>query len=257
MDRFADIILTPIALFTGKPLAVGLALTFWAPPLLLWLGVMLPAERQFVGKLQRIATGLRALRQSEGSQQSHFAEADTIFEASDLALAWRRYRSSVEFEDGKASSYADPGDFFSLAYLPGHGYPKWSATLAGVFLTVGLFFTFVGLSAALLKLAGDGHEPLSPAQLKIAVEGILAVSSVKFITSIAGILAYIFWSLVARQQSATQAHAEELFQTGRAAIPRAAPVIASTIRGKPVRCTKITSSGLLSRSRLNSTPWQP
>jgi len=210
MDRFADIILTPIALFTGKPLAVGLALGILGAALLLWLGVMRPAERRFVGKLQRIAAALRGLRQTEGSQERHFAEADRIFGASDLALAWRRYRSSVEFEDGAATSYADPGDFFSLAYLPGHGYPKWSATLAGVFLTVGLFFTFVGLSAALLKLAGDGHDSLSPAQLKIAVEGILAVSSVKFITSIAGILSYIFWSVVARQQSATQAHAEDV-----------------------------------------------
>ena len=58
-------------------------------------------------------------------------------------------------------------------------------------------------------MGGDGHGALDPAQLKIAVEGILAVSSVKFITSIAGILAYIFWSVVARQQSASQVHAEE------------------------------------------------
>ncbi len=209
MDRFADIVLTPIALFSGKPLAVSLALGILGVALALWLGALLPTERRFVGKLRRLATAVRAQRLARGSQESQFAEIDRVFAKSDLALAWRRYRSSIEFEDGDASNYADPADFFSLAYLPGHGYPKWSSTLAGVFLTVGLFFTFVGLSAALLKLAGDGHDSLAPAELKIAVEGILAVSSVKFITSIAGILAYIFWSVIARQQSATQAGAED------------------------------------------------
>ncbi len=209
MDGFADFVLAPIALFSGRPLAVVLALSILGSALGLWIGLLLPAERRFVGKLNRIARAVRAVRLAEGSQQQHFADVDRIFDASDLAAAWRRYRSCVEFEDGKAESYADPAAFFSVGYLPGHGYAKWSGTLGGVFLTIGLFFTFVGLSAALLKMGGDGHGALDPAQLKIAVEGILAVSSVKFITSIAGILAYIFWSVVARQQSASQVHAEE------------------------------------------------
>jgi ABC-type transporter Mla subunit MlaD len=68
-----------------------------------------------------------------------------------------------------------------------------------------LFFTFVGLSAALLQVAGDGHHgALSPDKLRGAVENILGISSVKFITSLAGILAYIGWSLVARFQADAQ-----------------------------------------------------
>ena len=208
MDRFADVILTPIALFSGRPLAVLLALSILACALGIWIALLLPAERRFVGGLSRIARALRAARLAEGSQERQFALADRIFQDADLDPVWRRYRSSVEFEDGRAESYADPAAFFSVAYLPGHGYAKWSGTLGGVFLTVGLFFTFVGLSAALLQMGGDGHSALDPAQLKLAVEGILAVSSVKFITSIAGILSYIFWSIVARQQSASQVHAE-------------------------------------------------
>ena len=209
MDRFADFILTPIALFTGRPLAVILALSILAAAFGLWIGVLLPAERRFVGSLRRLAQSIRAARRMEGSQEAHLIAVDRIFAESVLAAQWLRYRSSVEFESGKAESYSDPAAFFSVLYLPGHGYAKWSGTLGGVFLTVGLFFTFVGLSAALLQMGGDGHSALDPAQLKLAVEGILAVSSVKFITSIAGILAYIFWSLVARQQAATQVHAEE------------------------------------------------
>ncbi len=69
---------------------------------------------------------------------------------------------------------------------------------------MGLFFTFVGLSAALLQVGGDGQGAMKPEQLRRAVEGILGVSSVKFITSIAGILAYIGWSIVARIQADRQ-----------------------------------------------------
>jgi hypothetical protein len=209
MDRFADFILTPIALFSGRSLAVGIALSILGAALLLWLLTLVPAERRFLGPLRQIARALRALRGKEIAPEAAFAEADTLFAATELAPAWRRYRSGIEFEHGQALSYSDPADFFALVHLPGHSYPKWSSTLAGVFLTVGLFFTFVGLSAALLQLGGDGHDSLSPEQLKRAVEGILAVSSVKFITSIAGILAYIFWSVVARQQSGAQTLAEE------------------------------------------------
>ncbi|WP_296709044.1 hypothetical protein [Rhodoblastus sp.] len=226
MDGFADFILTPIALFSGRPLAVGIALGILGAALLIWLLALVPAERRFVGRLRRLSRALRALRGGNHAPEELFAQADSLFEGDDLAPAWRRYRSSVEFEHGKAVSYSDPADFFALVHLPGHSYPKWSSTLAGVFLTVGLFFTFVGLSAALLQLGGGGagHDSLSPEQLKRAVEGILAVSSVKFITSIAGILAYIFWSVVARQQSSAQTVAEEdLLQEIRALSTYVAP----------------------------------
>ena len=209
MDRFADLVLTPIALFSGRPLAVGIAFGILGAALLLWLAALVPAERRFLAPLRRTARALRDLRGESLGPEQLFARADAVLDKTALAPAWRRYRSGVEFENGAALSYSDPADFLALVHLPGHSYPKWSSTLAGVFLTVGLFFTFVGLSAALLQLGGDGHDTLSPAQLKQAVQGILAVSSVKFITSIAGILAYIFWSLVARQQAAAQTGAED------------------------------------------------
>ena len=209
MDRFADFILAPIGLFSGRPLAVAIALSILGAALFIWLGILLPAERRFVGPLRRIARAIRTVRAGGESPEQQFAEIDLLMARSPLDVAWNRFRSAVEFVDGKALSYADPANFFCVATLPGHGYPKWSSTLSGVFLTVGLFFTFVGLSAALLQMGGDGHGALAPAQLRTAVEGILAVSSVKFITSIAGILSYIFWSLVARQQVATQVAVEE------------------------------------------------
>ena len=72
------------------------------------------------------------------------------------------------------------------------------------FLTLGLLFTFVGLSAALFKVGNAGEDAV---HLREAINGILSVSSAKFITSIAGIIFFIFWTLmarifVARQQAA-------------------------------------------------------
>ena len=209
MDSFADFILAPIGMFSGRPLAVGIALGILGAALAIWLFKLLPAERRFIGELRRAARAIAAVRKSDAAPEQQFAELDRQLEQTSLHNAWTRYRSAVEFIDGRAVSYADPADFFAIAYLPGHGYPKWSSTLGGVFLTIGLFFTFVGLSAALLQMGGDGHGTMAPAQLRTAVEGILAVSSVKFITSIAGILSYIFWSVVARLQSSTQTSAEE------------------------------------------------
>jgi hypothetical protein len=51
----------------------------------------------------------------------------------------------------------DPHVLFTADRLPGHGYEKWASTWAGVFLTLGLLFTFVGLSAALDRLR-KSHE---------------------------------------------------------------------------------------------------
>jgi hypothetical protein len=114
----------------------------------------------------------------------------------------------LEYSGGYAFNYADPAPYFDSGRVDNHNYIKWSSTLGGVFLTVGLFFTFVGLSAALLQLAGDGHDGvLSPDKLRTAVGNILGISSVKFITSLAGILAYIGWSLVARFQANAQERA--------------------------------------------------
>ena len=78
---------------------------------------------------------------------------------------------------------------------PKHSYDKWAGTFAGVFLTLGLLFTFVGLSAALFKVGDAGADAV---HLREAINGILSVSSAKFITSIAGIIFFILWTIIAR-----------------------------------------------------------
>jgi ABC-type transporter Mla subunit MlaD len=209
MDQIVAIVLAPIGMFSGKPLAVGIALGILACAVLIWLLIYLLVERKFLGSYRGIARALSSIRQTAGTQEERFAAAMDEFEGTALASSWNQYRSSLEFANGNLFSYTDPAPYLAADRVPGHNYVKWSSTLGGVFLTIGLFFTFVGLSAALLQVGGDGNAPMDTEKLRRAVEGILGVSSVKFITSLAGIGAYIFWSLVARFQADAQDRAVE------------------------------------------------
>ena len=122
-----------------------------------------------------------------------------------LGEAWLPYKASLRPDsrrEGARLNPVDPHGWFSLERLPGRGYEKWASTMAGVSLTVGLLFTFIGLTAALLKVGEAGSDT---EHLRLAITEILHISSAKFITSMAGIIAYICWTLVARYYTASQA----------------------------------------------------
>jgi hypothetical protein len=115
-----------------------------------------------------------------------------------LSGAWSLYRGTLRDDprrEGAFINLIEPRSWFTPERLPGHGYEKWAGTFAGVFLTIGLMFTFVGLSAALFKVGDAGADAV---HLRQAINGILSVSSAKFITSIAGIVLFICWTLIAR-----------------------------------------------------------
>jgi hypothetical protein len=204
MDSIVDFVLTPIGMFSGKPLAVEIALCILGSAFALWLIITLVWERKFLGQYERLIRAVRKAKEGSANQEESFARVTDDFDRTAHAPGWRQYRSCLEFSNGDVFSFTDPAPFLSADRIPHHNYAKWSSTLGGVFLTVGLFFTFVGLSAALLQVGGDGQGAMNPEQLRRAVERILGVSSVKFITSIAGILAYIGWSIVARIQADRQ-----------------------------------------------------
>ena len=205
MDLIVQLVLAPIGLFSGKPLAVGIALALLGSSVAIWIATSLVHARRFKGAFDGLARRVAEIRRGPGTREEHLASVDELFDKGPLASPWRQYRASVHFRDGLVTSYSDPGAFLTADRMPGYGYVKWYSTLGGVFLTLGLFFTFVGLSAALLQVAGEGGGgSLDPTQLRHAVEGILAISSVKFITSLAGILAYIFWTIAARHAASAQ-----------------------------------------------------
>jgi hypothetical protein len=114
-----------------------------------------------------------------------------------LGTAWNLYRTTLRDDprrEGAFVNLVEPHTWFTPERLPRHGYDKWAGTFAGVFLTLGLLFTFVGLSAALFKVGDAGADAV---HLREAINGILSVSSAKFITSIAGII-FLFPGLLLR-----------------------------------------------------------
>ena len=131
--------------------------------------------------------------------------ADDVFRNSPLQALWAPYRAAIHQSDGRTLNLASPYAWFGVESLPRRGYEKWTSTLAGVFLTVGLLFTFLGLSAALLH-AGEAaeHATTDQAELSKAINGVLSASSAKFITSIAGIVAYIVLTIAARAYASGQ-----------------------------------------------------
>jgi len=204
MERVVDLILFPISLFSGKPLAVSIALLILGSAVSIWLYIHIRFERRFIQIYNEMTNFVVATRKADDSAERKVAKVAGKFKKSALSEGWQQYSASLDYSNGIAFNHSDPAAYFASDRMYGHNYVKWSSTLGGVFLTVGLFFTFVGLSAALLQVAGDGHTEMAPEQLRSAVQNILGISSVKFITSLAGILAYIFWSLIARFQADSQ-----------------------------------------------------
>jgi hypothetical protein len=116
---------------------------------------------------------------------------------------WSHYHATLREDPrlpGGFVNLVDPTAWFAVRNLKGSGYDKWASTWASVFLCLGLLFTFIGLSAALMKVGNVDDA----AHLREGINGILSVSSAKFITSIFGILLFIIWVVGGRLLSAGQ-----------------------------------------------------
>ena len=201
-----------ISRFDNKDLAFAIAFGILAAAFAIWAFLYFSRHRPWVRPIRKLAVALRTLRGDGTDATGRLVKADEVFESEpDIEPLWREYRKHLQ-PDPQAHGYlnlVDPRFWFSVESLPGRGYEHWCATWAGVFLTVGLLFTFVGLSAALLKVGSiNGADS---AAMKAAITGILGVSSAKFITSIAGLIAYIGFSLITRHyQSIQHAAARDL-----------------------------------------------
>lgn len=211
MFSFSDIVdgLTwLIARFDNKELAFGISLGILTAAIGIGVFFHFWRHRPFVKPIERLASELGNIP-ADPTADEKISQAGQILSTAPTRLQalWREYRKHL-VSDPKTGGYlnlVDPRLWFSLESLPGRGYEQWCSTWAGVFLTIGLLFTFIGLSAALLKVGGiDGADS---AAMKAAITGILGVSSAKFITSIAGLLAYIGFSLVNRRYQSSQRQA--------------------------------------------------
>jgi hypothetical protein len=218
-EASVDLILGLIAGFSGREVAFGVAYVILIASVAIWAGVVWRPHRHFTSALTAACKGVEAAANNESfSPEDRLAKVDhDLANHSLLQHIWKPYRSALRKDPRRDSEYLNPVDpysFFTLERLPGHGYEKWATTFAGIALTVGLLFTFVGLTAALTKV---GHGGADTSQLREAIGEILSISSAKFITSMAGIVAYIGWTLATRFHISKQ---EKLVSRFAAAVQR-------------------------------------
>jgi len=110
-----------------------------------------------------------------------------------LAVAWKEFEETlVRFptEDGRTpiKNAVRPSNFFNLADM-GVSTSFWRAW-PGVFVTVGLLLTFLGLIAALNEIGGDLSDE--------ALSTLLTVASAKFIMSLTGLFCSIVFGFFLR-----------------------------------------------------------
>jgi hypothetical protein len=113
-----------------------------------------------------------------------------------IAIAWSEYRETLvaHDEDGVVTlrNSVRPSVFFNPEDL--HFGPGGWRTVPGLFVSIGLFLTFLGLIAAL-----DGLTFKDPDQIKEALEKLLKIASAKFIMSLTGLLCSIIFTIVLRR----------------------------------------------------------
>lgn len=205
-EAAVSLIVYLISRFATRDIAFEFAFGILITGLALYGIFILRPHLKFVHAVRLAAKAvLSAVAEVNWSTEDKLASSDKAVKRNAvLGPAWRTYRQSLRAsptQPGEFVNPVDPHSWFALERLPGRGYEKWATTMAGVSLTVGLLFTFVGLTAALFKVGEAGADT---AQLRLAIAEILRISSAKFITSMAGIIAYIGWTLAARAHASTQ-----------------------------------------------------
>lgn len=115
-----------------------------------------------------------------------------------ITAAWDEFRETLIEDNGADKpilrNSVRPSSFFNLEDL--HYGPAFSRYVPGLFVTVGLFLTFLGLIAALRQITGMSGA--SPEEMRASLDGLLGAASAKFIMSLTGLLASILFTVFLR-----------------------------------------------------------
>jgi hypothetical protein len=206
LESIIGVFVLLISEFANREIAFVIAISILLGSIALWaIAVYVPHRRFRRAMPSAIRAAKTAVTDAIRQPADRIVLVDRVMSANPiLAEAWVPYRSALRSDPRREDQFLNPVDpygWFALDKLPGRGYEKWASTLAGVSLTVGLLFTFIGLSAALFKVGEAGSDTSA---LRDAIADILRISSAKFITSMAGIIAYIGWTLIARHYASVQ-----------------------------------------------------
>ncbi|PLR33800.1 hypothetical protein CYR32_13660 [Chimaeribacter coloradensis] len=124
------------------------------------------------------------------------AAADKTEEQKNVAEAWYEYREThvIDDQDGTlvVRNAVRPSQFFNLDDL--HFTQGFWRIVPGLFVTVGLSLTFLGLISALNSMSTSLDDGGSA-----ALEGLLTIASAKFIMSLTGLCCSIVFTIVLRR----------------------------------------------------------
>jgi methyl-accepting chemotaxis protein len=113
-----------------------------------------------------------------------------------VAASWREFRETLvpheEAGELVLRNSVRPSTFFNVEDL-GFG-PGFWRVVPSLFVSIGLFLTFLGLVSALEAIAGQGGGTITAQQLN----DLLTVASAKFIMSLTGLLCSILFTIVLR-----------------------------------------------------------
>jgi ABC-type transporter Mla subunit MlaD len=141
-------------------------------------------EAEFTAQVNRISQEARKVQKKSG-----FAS---------VAVAWDEFRETLLEDNSPAlpvlRNSVRPSSFFNLEDL--HFGPGFSRYMPGLFVSVGLFLTFLGLISALQQITGLSEA--SPEEMRASLDGLLGAASAKFIMSLTGLLASIIFTIILR-----------------------------------------------------------
>jgi|GEM_PF-674081 len=136
------------------------------------------------------------------SLDNEVTSIETRREFQNIAHAWREYRETlIPYDIGDGLVFRNsvrPSTFFNLEDL--HFGPGFFKVVPGLFVSFGLFLTFLGLISALGTMGNEMKETAGQLSSS-AMATLLTVASAKFIMSLTGLACSIIFTVFLRHQT--------------------------------------------------------
>lgn len=161
-----------------------------------------PNPISFAENVPKIGGSIKSTNSDKGGyrymESAWFGFVDTLFVFKKTSI------SSGENEQKILRNSVRASNFFNVEDLNcGPGFYRY---LPGIFVSVGLLLTFLGLISALRVIEGELISNENPEQMREALSNLLRAASAKFIMSLTGLFASIFFTVVMRRQISRAEH---------------------------------------------------
>ncbi len=117
-----------------------------------------------------------------------------------ITAAWSEFRETLVLDETASPpvlrNSVRPSSFFNLEDL--HYGPGFYRHLPGLFVSIGLLLTFLGLISALQAIGSGLSIEATPEEMRGALNDLLGAASAKFIMSLTGLLASILFTITLR-----------------------------------------------------------